>query len=287
MVARPEIIRQISRLRQVVAAARREGCSLGLVPTMGALHEGHLSLVRRALHECDTVAVTIFVNPAQFAPHEDLATYPRTFDDDVGQLSELGTPYVFAPATDDLYPPGFSTYVEPPAVAQPWEGACRPQFFRGVATIVLKLFNLIPADVAYFGQKDYQQWLVIRHMTDDLNLPIDIRRCPIVREADGLAMSSRNRYLDATERVQAVAPSNALQAVEEQFASGERDAFRLAVAIREVLVRAGIDRIDYATVADARTLKPVDVIEAPAVALVAAHVGTTRLIDNCLLGDGI
>lgn len=188
-----ELVEGSAEIRAAVLAARAAGKTVGLVPTMGALHEGHLSLVRESTESCNCTIVTIFVNPTQFAPHEDFARYPRSLDDDLAALARLGVDYVFAPSRDEIYPPGFSTYVDPPAVAAPLEGICRPGHFRGVATVVLKLFHLVPADVAYFGQKDYQQSLVVRRMVEDLNLPIAIRVLPIVREADGLAMSSRNR----------------------------------------------------------------------------------------------
>lgn len=264
-------------------ALRAAGKSIGLVPTMGALHEGHLSLVRRARGECDTVIATIFVNPAQFGPQEDFSRYPRTLERDLELLAAENCDLVFVPAKEEIYPPGFSTYVEPPAVAAPLEGKCRPGHFRGVATVVLKVFNLIPADVAYFGQKDYQQSLVIRHMVRDLNLPLNITVCPIVRESDGLALSSRNRYLSPAERQQALALSRCLKHAEERVRSGVRDAAAIAAAMKQQLTAAGIERIDYATVADAQTLAELNRLEQPAVALVACFVGTTRLIDNGLL----
>ena len=264
-------------------ALRGAGKTIGLVPTMGALHEGHLSLVRRARSECEVVVATVFVNPTQFGPSEDLAKYPRTLDRDLELLSAERCDLVFAPPPQEVYPAGFSTYVEPPAVAAPLEGKFRPGHFRGVATVVLKLFNLIPADVAYFGQKDYQQSLVIRHMVRDLNLPLKIVVCPIVREAGGLALSSRNRYLSSNERQQALSLSWSLQRAEELARAGQRDAAAIAAAMREELTRAGIERIDYATVADAATLEELNLLDRPAVALVACFVGATRLIDNCLL----
>ena len=279
-------------LRTITTAAemQRETCALGaagkavgLVPTMGALHEGHLSLVRRARAECDAVIATIFVNPAQFGPQEDFSRYPRTVERDLELLAAEKCDLVFIPSNDEIYPAGFSTYVEPPAVAAPLEGKFRPGHFRGVATVVLKLLHLIPADVAYFGQKDYQQSLVIRHMVRDLNLPQKIAVCPIVREQDGLALSSRNRYLSSAERQQAQALSQSLRRAEQLAGSGERDAAAISAAMRRVLTAAGIERIDYATVADAQTLTELNTLDRPAVALVACHVGTTRLIDNCLL----
>jgi pantoate--beta-alanine ligase len=279
-------LRTITTAAEIYAEAQAlsaAGKSVGLVPTMGALHAGHLSLVRRARAECDAVIATIFVNPAQFGPSEDFSRYPRTLERDLELLADLGCDLVFAPPHDEVYPAGFSTYVEPPAVGATLEGKHRPGHFRGVATVVLKLLNLIPADVAYFGQKDYQQSLVIQHMVRDLNLPVKIAVCPIVREADGLALSSRNRYLSPTERQQALALSRSLKRAEELVRSGQRDAAAIAEAMRRELTNARIERIDYATVADAQSLAELNTLDRPAVALVACFVGTTRLIDNCLL----
>src|SRR4051812_30848602 len=264
-------------MRELPRAERK----VGLVPTMGALHEGHLSLVRRAKSECDVAVATIFVNPAQFGPQEDFSKYPRTLDADLKALQSANCDLVFIPSREEMYPLGASTFVEPPAVAQPLEGVCRPGHFRGVATIVLKLLNVVPADRAYFGQKDYQQALVIERMVADLNLPIQVVVCPIVREPDGLAMSSRNRYLSASERHQALALSRALKMVQGNLSRGERDVAVLNRQMQQTLEAAGIERIDYATIADARTLAEMTRLDRPAVALIAALVGTTRLIDNC------
>jgi pantoate--beta-alanine ligase len=272
-----------SVMQSTILRLRREGRRIGLVPTMGALHEGHLSLVRAARHRADVVVATIFVNPAQFGPKEDFGKYPRTLEADVQALSAAHCDLVLLPSADDIYPPGFSTYVDPPAVAQPLEGVCRPGHFRGVATVVLKLFNLIPADFACFGQKDYQQLLVIRRMVQDLDLPIEIVACPTVREPDGLAMSSRNRYLSPAERQQALALSRALQQASESVAAGERSAAVIIAQMQQVLQGAGITRIDYVAVRDPDTLAEKSHIDGPAIALIAAYVGNTRLIDNRLL----
>ncbi len=269
--------------RDRLRASRSAGKSIGLVPTMGALHEGHLSLVRAAKQRCNYVVVTIFVNPTQFAPTEDFSKYPRTIEEDLEALDDLGVDLVFMPKQQDLYPGGFSTYVLPPAVADPFEGQFRPEHFRGVATIVLKLFNLLPADIAFFGQKDYQQCQVIQRMVEDLNVPIEIQSCPIIREPDGLAMSSRNRYLSPEDRETAVAISQALNEVHRRFAQGVTEVAALTTVLRDILVDRGITRIDYAAIADAHTLDNIKQINQPAVALVAAHVGATRLIDNLLL----
>jgi pantoate--beta-alanine ligase len=267
-------------IQRHVLALKRQGRTVGLVPTMGALHEGHLSLVRRARAEADVVAATIFVNPTQFGPQEDFARYPRTLEADLAALSQAGCDLVLVPDAEAIYPPGFSTYVEPPAVAGPWEGACRPGHFRGVATVVLKLFHLIPAEVACFGEKDYQQLRVVQQMVADLNVPIRIVPCPTVRERDGLAMSSRNRYLAPHERQQALALWRALQAAREEVARGQRDASAVRRRMHAVLAEAGITRIDYATLVDPQTLQEVHALTGPTRAILAVHVGSTRLIDN-------
>ena len=278
----PRLIRTVDELRAVVASERQLGNRIGLVPTMGALHEGHLSLAKISNQECNTTIVTIFINPQQFAPHEDLDKYPRTIERDLDLLAKLHVPFVFAPTEDQIYPPGFSTFVDPPSVALPMEGESRPHHFRGVATVVLKLFHLVPADAAYFGQKDYQQSLVIRRMVEDLGFPITIRICPIIRERDGLAMSSRNRYLSPEDRGQALAISRALDTGRLLVEAGERDVDRLRNTLRSVLGQAGISQIDYVQVVHPETLDELDQIGDAAIALIAAHVGKTRLIDNCL-----
>ncbi len=277
------VITMADQIQSTALAMRRDGRRVGLVPTMGALHEGHLSLVRAARQQCDVVVATIFVNPTQFAPHEDFAKYPRTLEADLEALSAAGCDLVFVPDQREIYPPGSSTFVDPPTVSQPLEGVCRPGHFRGVATIVLKLFQLIPADKAYFGQKDYQQTCVIRHMVRDLKLPIEIIVCPTVREPDGLALSSRNRYLSPAERRQALALSQALAEAERLVVGGARDPRHVAQTMHDVLAKAGIQRVDYATLADPETLAEMPAIVGPVVALIACYVGTTRLIDNRLL----
>jgi pantoate--beta-alanine ligase len=267
------------RMRQL----RLQKLRSALVPTMGALHEGHLSLVRIARERADCVIASIFVNPTQFGPREDFARYPRSLDADLSLLSAAGCQLAFVPAAADIYPPGFSTYVEPPSVALPLEGVCRPGHFRGVATVVLKLFHLIPADIACFGQKDYQQLQVIRRMVLDLGMPIEIVSCPTVREADGLAMSSRNRYLSPEQRQQAVALSRALARAAQLVQSGERNGDAIRQAMRNILHAGGIERIDYVSLADRETLAELPEVAGPAVALIAAFIGDTRLIDNRLL----
>src|SRR5262245_32281731 len=277
------VITSPSDIQAAVMQLRRDSQRVGLVPTMGALHEGHLSLVRIARQRADCVVATIFVNPAQFGPAEDFSKYPRTLDADLKALSATGCDLVFVPTAEDMYPPSFSTYVDPPAVAQPLEGTCRPGHFRGVATIVLKLFHLIPADFACFGQKDFQQLLVIRRMVDDLALPIEVVACPTVREADGLAISSRNRYLSPAERQQALALSRALERAQQLVSGGRRETMSIVADMRSLLGEAGITRIDYVAIADPETLAERQKIDAPSVALIAAFVGRTRLIDNRML----
>lgn len=262
---------------------RREGLRIGLVPTMGALHAGHLALVQRSVSECDVSVATIFVNPTQFAPHEDLSRYPRTLESDLEGLRSVKCDLVFVPQNESLYPAGFSTYVEPPEVAQPLEGVCRPGHYRGVCTIVLKLFGILPATVAFFGQKDYQQLAVIRRMVEDLNVNVRVEGCPTVREPDGLAMSSRNRYLTPEQRQTALCLWKALTLVQQLINDGQRDIPTLETAMQRQLVAGGADRIDYARIVHQDTLADLDSLDQPAIALIAARVGTTRLIDNLML----
>ncbi len=279
----PRVVQTGRDVFAAVAAWRRQGKRIGLVPTMGALHDGHLSLVAAARRSCDVVIVSLFVNPTQFGPSEDYAKYPRTLDADLQRLAPLNVDLVFAPSSDEMYPPGHATSVDVGGVSETLEGPLRPGHFRGVATVVLKLFHLAPADAAFFGQKDYQQALVIRRMTADLNVPIAIQVCPIVREPDGLAMSSRNAYLSADERQRALVLHWTLQNVVAQVAAGQRDAKRIMATMRSTFDATPGVTLDYAVIADAETLALVDQIAAPCVALVAARVGATRLIDNELL----
>jgi pantoate--beta-alanine ligase len=278
-----EVVATVRAMRGITGAAQRSGKRVGVVPTMGALHEGHLSLVAASRAACDVTVATIFVNPTQFGPNEDFSRYPRTLEADLAKLSAAGADYAFVPDVAEMYPAGATTMVEPGSAAEPLEGQFRPGHFRGVATIVLKLFQAVPADAAFFGQKDYQQQLVVRQMVADLLLPIKIVVCPTVHEVDGLAMSSRNVYLSADDRAKALGISRALQVAESRAASGERDVASIAAAMLTTLRDAGIASIDYASVVDAATLLPVEKINAPAVALIAARVGTTRLIDNAIL----
>jgi len=279
----PKLITAVAQLRETLAAVRREGKRIGLVPTMGALHEGHLSLVRAAKAECDCTVVSIYVNPTQFGPNEDFSKYPRTLEADLKLLAGCGADVVFAPTNDVVYPAGLSTWVEVGAVAEPLEGQCRPGHFRGVATVVLKFFNMVQPDAAYFGQKDFQQAAVIRRMTADLNLPLVIRVCPTVREPDGLAMSSRNRYLSPAARQRALVLLRSLQTALQLVQEGQRDASRIVARMREMIETAEDARIDYIALVDPDTLQPVGRITGRTLAVLAVKIENTRLIDNCLL----
>lgn len=263
---------------------QRAGETVGIVPTMGALHEGHLSLIELCRQHCDRVVVSIFVNPTQFAPHEDFEKYPRDLEADADAVFRVGADAILAPLAADVYPPGSTTTIHPPKVSQPLEGQFRPHHFQGVATIVAKLLHMSRADVAIFGQKDYQQLAVIRAMVADLNIPTRVLMAPTRRDADGLAMSSRNRYLSPSERTIAISIYGALERCRQKVSGGETDARELAVDMMQDLIDGGLDSIDYAVIADGKTLESIDKVSPGAVALIAAHVGTTRLIDNMILG---
>lgn len=281
-----ELVHDPSALRDACDRARARGLRVGLVPTMGALHEGHLSLVREArARGAGLVVVTIFVNPLQFGPSEDYGRYPRTLDDDVARCRELGVDLVFAPAREAMYPPGFQTSVDVAGLTERWEGAHRPGHFRGVTTVVAKLFALAGPSLAVFGRKDYQQWKVISRMARDLDLPIEIVGHATVREPDGLALSSRNRYLSQAERERALGIARGLGAAKDAWARGERDAPALERLVRD-RVEASFDAIDYVAVADPETLEPIaGAARGQAWVAVAARIGTTRLIDNVVLGE--
>jgi len=270
-------------MNAVCRELRQAGSTLGLVPTMGALHEGHMSLVAAAKSGCDAVAVSIFVNPTQFGPNEDYAAYPRTFEEDCRQLEGAGVDLVFAPSAEQMYPPGNTTAVDPGEIASRLDGASRPGNFRGVATIVTRLFNIVQPDRAYFGQKDAAQVAVLRHIVRDLNLAVDLVACPIVRESDGLAMSSRNRYLNPAERKRALVLSQALSAAQELARLGETSAEALRDAMRKFFPGGPHLRLDYLAVVDPDTLLPLSDTTGGALVAIAAWVGTTRLIDNVVL----
>src|SRR5215217_321498 len=281
----PVVLRTVAEVKTWAAGLRREGHRLALVPTMGFLHEGHLSLIREGRRRADVVAVSIFVNPTQFGPREDLSRYPRDFEGDLARCGEAGADVVFAPVPEAMYPPGYETYVEVTEVSQGLCGARRPGHFRGVATIVTQLLSLFRPDAALFGEKDYQQLQVIRALNRDLHLGADIVGMPTVREADGLAMSSRNAYLSADERQRALSLSRGLRAAATLLQGGTRDAQALTGAVRHELTSAGL-REDYVELVDAERLTPLTSV-APGQAarlLVAAFSGNTRLIDNMALG---
>lgn len=269
-------------MRAACRAARQQG-SLGLVPTMGALHPGHISLVRVARAECDIVAASIFVNPTQFGPGEDFAKYPRTFEQDCALLDAEGVALVFAPAPEEMYPPGANTFVEVKGVADRLDGASRPGHFRGVATIVAKLFHTVAPDKAFFGQKDAAQVAVLCTMVRDLNFDLELVVCPIVRESDGLALSSRNRYLSAKERTQALVLSRALNAIVATYHAGQKNVVALLQAGGSVMAIEPEVRIDYLDIVDPDTLLPLTEAVPGALVAIAAHFGSTRLIDNTIL----
>jgi pantoate--beta-alanine ligase len=284
-----ERVESVAEVRTAVARARDAGHVIGLVPTMGALHDGHVRLIERCRAEAGWVAVSIFVNPTQFGPNEDFTRYPRTLEGDLARCRAAGAELVLAPTPATVYPSGpQSTFVEVPGLSDVLEGASRPGHFRGVATVVLKLLEIVRPDLAVFGQKDYQQQLVIRRMVEDLHLPVRIVTEPTVREPDGLAMSSRNRFLNPDERQAALVLHEALTRARKAVLDGEGSANRVRQILREIIESSELVRLDYAEVADANSLVPLDRLgpSCEAVALVAARVGSTRLIDNLPLDVG-
>jgi pantoate--beta-alanine ligase len=274
----------LNTVRELRAARRASGSSVGLVPTMGALHDGHRALVRRARQENDRVCVSVFVNPAQFGPGEDYAAYPRDPERDLEQLKAEGVDWVFMPPVEEMYPDGFDTSVDVGAVAEVLEGRLRPGHFRGVATVVLKLFNVVEPSRAYFGCKDAQQLLIIRRLVRDLDLGVQIVPVDTVREPDGLAMSSRNAYLDPSERKAALVLWKALSLAREMWTRGARDADAFRRRMLEVIRAEELARADYVSVADPGTLQELERIQGPALVSLAVHIGSTRLIDNITLG---
>jgi len=274
------IVATIAEVRAAVEAARRDGKTIGFVPTMGALHEGHAALIRAARAASGFTVVSIFVNPTQFGPKEDFAKYPRMLEADQKVCTEAGADLIFAPVVEEMYPEKSVSFVEVKELDAVLDGPARPGHFRGVCTVVLKLFNIVGPDVAHFGAKDFQQARIIRQMVRDLNVPVDVRVEPTVREADGLAMSSRNRYLSPTERAAAPRIYQALQAVRSRALAGEIDAARLESALDAELAAIPGARVDYARIVDADTLRPLARLDRPALAAVAVFLGTTRLIDN-------
>ncbi|MCS6863884.1 MAG: pantoate--beta-alanine ligase [Gemmataceae bacterium] len=283
----PPIVMTIPEIRAVTDAVRQQGQTIGFVPTMGALHEGHASLIRAARAASDYVVVSIFVNPTQFGPHEDYAKYPRTLEADQLVCAQAGADVIFAPRVEDMYPANSFSYVEVAKLGDHLCGRSRPGHFRGVCTVVMKLFNIIRPDVAYFGAKDYQQARIITQMVRDLNVPVRIAIEPTVREADGLALSSRNRYLSPAERAVAPRIQQALQTIAQRVAAGEVDTARLESALEAELMAIPGTRVDYAKIVDAEFLQPLTRIDRPAVIAVAVFLGTTRLIDNLLIGEPV
>jgi pantoate--beta-alanine ligase len=279
-----EVLRTVAELRRWSRLERNNsGKSIGLVPTMGALHGGHAALIRAAAASCGRVAVSIFVNPTQFGPHEDYARYPRSFEADCALAQGAGADVIFAPSVEELYPIGAATFVEVEGLSNRLDGASRPGHFRGVTTVVAKLLIAAEADRAFFGQKDAAQVAVVRRMVDDLRLPAEIVVCPIVREADGLALSSRNVYLSPSERTQALVLSRAVRGAEAAAAAGERRAGTLIEAVRETFAAEAEVRVDYIAAVDWATLEPVKIAAPGTLFAVAAWVGQTRLIDNAIL----
>jgi pantoate--beta-alanine ligase len=278
-----EIVEHPELMQDLADRLRREGKRIGLVPTMGALHEGHLSLMRRCRSENDCSVMSLFVNPLQFDQKGDLKAYPRDLEGDLKQAEAVGVDLVFAPEEPAMYPEGFQTFVSVEELARRWEGASRPGHFKGVATVVTKLFNIVKPHRAYFGQKDYQQALLIRRMVRDLDLDVEIVVMPIVREPDGLALSSRNAHLNPAERKAALCLRRALAHAEERVRSGERDAKTILDGVRRIIEREPLARIDYIACCHPETLEPLDRIEGTALFALAVWIGQTRLIDNALV----
>jgi pantoate--beta-alanine ligase len=281
-----ETIRTISWMKEKAREARAEQRVIGLVPTMGALHAGHLALVERAKKECSPVYASIFLNPTQFAPNEDLSKYPHPLEADLEKLTNARVDGLFLPSADEIYPPGFSTYVHVEGISEWLEGKSRPGHFRGVATVVLKLFEAVQPHFAYFGRKDAQQVRIIQKMVRDLDLNVELVVCPTVREADGLALSSRNSYLSGEERRSATVLFRALQAAEMELSAGVRDTLELQKVMRRVLETETRARVDYAEIVDAETFEPVVRVGGRCYALMAVRIGSTRLIDNMLIEAG-
>jgi len=283
-LSRPQIITEPRAMTAWAEQQRSASRRIGVVPTMGALHAGHVSLVERSCQECDATVLTVFVNPTQFGPHEDYQKYPRTMEADLAAIAHLPVEVAFCPTTSAMYPPEHATRVEVAGPALPWEGAHRPGHFSGVATIVLKLFEIVRPQVAYFGQKDYQQILVVRRMVEDLNVPVELVICPTLREADGLAMSSRNAYLSAASRQKALRLSQSLKLAQERFRAGERDAAKLRAEMLALFQDVRGVQVDYVALVDPTSLAEVAELAATTVALLAVRVDGTRLIDNARIG---
>lgn len=280
-----KVFNEIEACYGAVRDVQRRGGRVGLIPTMGALHEGHVSLIEAARRRCGSAAVTIFVNPTQFGPDEDFEKYPSDIEADLAVCEASGADIVFTPSVETLYPRGFETTIHVSGLTEGLCGAHRPGHFDGVTTIVAKLLNILPTDAAFFGEKDYQQLLVIRRMVRDLNLPVEIAACPIVREKDGLACSSRNRYLSSSQRTQAAVLSRALFSARDRIAAGHKRVKELVTRIRAEILEAGPAKIDYVEIVDAETLDSLTEVDRPARIVLAARIGPCRLIDN-VAGNG-
>ena len=278
-----QIATTINEVRKQVKAWKKEGCSVGFVPTMGYLHEGHGSLISRARQENDKVVVSIFVNPMQFGPGEDLESYPRDLDKDSAYCESLGADLIFHPEPEEMYTDGFCSYVDMSVLTEELCGLSRPVHFRGVCTVVNKLFNIVQPDRAYFGQKDAQQLAIIKRMVQDLNMDLEIIGCPIVREEDGLAKSSRNTYLSAEERQAALVLSKAVKLGQELVAAGETDAKKIVSEMSALIEKEPLARIDYVKAVDGLTMQQIDTVKTPMLAALAVYIGKTRLIDNFMI----
>jgi pantoate--beta-alanine ligase len=280
-----KIVKTIDEVRAQVKAWRSEGLTVGLVPTMGYLHEGHASLIDASVAGNDRTVVSDFVNPMQFAPTEDLESYPRDLEHDAALVREHGGDLIFNPEPEEMYHEGFSSFVDMTVLTEELCGLSRPIHFRGVCTVVSKLFNIVKPDRAYFGKKDAQQLAVIRHMVDDLNMDIEIIGCPIIRESDGLAKSSRNTYLSESERAAALVLSKAIKLGSEAVKSGEKNCAAVTNAMKELISREPLAKIDYVKIVDEKTMQPIEVIDRPALCAIAVYIGKTRLIDNFFTQD--
>ncbi len=278
-----KIVRSLTQMRRLVQAVKRRGQRVGFVPTMGAFHDGHLSLMRRARRETDCVVVSLFVNPTQFGPQDDFTRYPRPFARDARLARSVGADYLFCPTARAMYPSNYATYVTVADLSDVLCGRSRPGHFRGVATVVLQLFNIVQPDVAYFGEKDCQQVTIIERMVRDLHVPIRIVRLPIVREPDGLAMSSRNQYLRPRERLAARVLSQALRVARRLLLDGERRSDRLVARVRSTIQREPLARVEYVDAVDARTLERGTRLAGPTLIALAVRIGSTRLIDNTVV----
>ena len=279
-----KVVKTVKEVREIVAGWRKEGLTVGLVPTMGFLHEGHQSLIRKSASQNDRTVVSVFVNPIQFGPNEDLEAYPRDLNRDIKAVEEAGGDLIFNPEPSEMYPGHFTSFIDTTETTELLCGAVRPVHFRGVCTVVGKLFNIVTPDRAYFGQKDAQQLATIRRFVRDLNFPLEIIACPIVREDDGLAKSSRNTYLNAEERQAALILSKSLKKGKEAIESGEKDAKTIIAIIKNSLQSEPLARIDYVEVVDFENIQRVDKIEGETLVAIAVYIGKTRLIDNFIIG---